>query len=50
VLDAIRRAGPDAASRRKVIEQTLGLARRPLARFARFRVVGGRLVGVGRPL
>jgi branched-chain amino acid transport system substrate-binding protein len=50
VLDAIRRAGPDAASRRKVTEQTLGLAGTPQARFARFRVVAGRLVRVGPPL
>jgi branched-chain amino acid transport system substrate-binding protein len=50
VLDAIERAGKDAASRREVIRTTLALAGDPRARFVRYRVQGARLVRVGPPL
>jgi branched-chain amino acid transport system substrate-binding protein len=47
VLDAIRLAGPDADSRREVIRRAVGLAGRPHARFARYRIERDRLVRVG---
>jgi branched-chain amino acid transport system substrate-binding protein len=44
VLQAIERAGADAASRPDVIAQALRIAGGPRAKFAPFRIVGGRLV------
>ncbi|HEX8086067.1 MAG TPA: branched-chain amino acid ABC transporter substrate-binding protein [Solirubrobacteraceae bacterium] len=44
VLQAIERAGKDAASRPEVIAQALRIAGRPRATFAPFRIEGGRLV------
>jgi branched-chain amino acid transport system substrate-binding protein len=46
VLRAIGRAGPEAASRRRVIREALAAPERPRARFARYRVEGNRLVRV----
>jgi hypothetical protein len=50
VLDAVRVSGKDAASRREVIQQAVDRMRRPLARFARYRVANGRLVRVRPPM
>jgi branched-chain amino acid transport system substrate-binding protein len=50
VLDAIRRAGTDASSRRAVIRRAVELAGRPRARFARYRVEQQQLVRVGPPM
>ena len=50
VLDAIRAAGPDADSRREVIERAMGLAGEPRAGFGRYRFGSGGLVSVGPPL
>jgi branched-chain amino acid transport system substrate-binding protein len=47
VLDAVRRAGPDAASRRRVIREALEQAGSPRTRFGRFRVEGNRLIPAG---
>jgi branched-chain amino acid transport system substrate-binding protein len=47
VLDAIRAAGDDAASRRVVIRRAVESAGRPRARFTRYRVEDERLVTVG---
>jgi branched-chain amino acid transport system substrate-binding protein len=46
VLDAVRRAGPDAKSRRRVIREALRRAGTPRSRFGRFKVEGNRLIAV----
>jgi branched-chain amino acid transport system substrate-binding protein len=46
VLDSVRRAGPDAKSRRRVIKEALEQARSPRSRFGRFKVEGNRLIPV----
>ena len=50
VLAAIDATGEDAASRRAVLRRAVGQARRPRARFARYRVVGTQVVRVGPPM
>jgi branched-chain amino acid transport system substrate-binding protein len=50
VLDAIRRAGPDATSRRKVTQEALRQAKGPRATFGSFRIEGTRLVPAGSRL
>jgi branched-chain amino acid transport system substrate-binding protein len=50
VLDAVRRAGAGASSRRAVIRQALESSRAPATRFNRYRVEGNDLVTVGRRL
>ena len=46
VLDAVRRAGPDAKSRRRVIREALAGAQSPQIRFGRFMVRANRLVPI----
>ena len=46
VLDAVRRSGADAASRREVVRRAVTAAGPPRARFSRQRVAGGALVTV----
>jgi ABC-type branched-subunit amino acid transport system substrate-binding protein len=50
VLDAVERAGPDAASRPAVISQALRIAGEPPAGFAAFRISGDGLVRVASEL
>lgn len=50
VLDAVRRAGSDAGSRRRVIQEAFRNARGPRATFGSFRVEGNRLVPTGSRL
>ncbi|HEX2087756.1 MAG TPA: branched-chain amino acid ABC transporter substrate-binding protein [Solirubrobacteraceae bacterium] len=50
VLEAIDRAGAKAGNRPTVIREALSAAGAPRARFAAFRIVGGRLVRAARGL
>ena len=50
VLDAVRVAGEDAASRREVVDTAVSSAGEPAARFTRYRAAGTRLVTVGPPM
>ena len=50
VLDSVGRAGSDASSRRRVIQEALRNARGPRATFGSFRVEGNRLVPAGSRL